>query len=116
MRNGVYRVRWVGNTQLRFVASNWRPERTGFHARIDIQANGTTLAFDTFNTDRDSERTKLANSAYAKLIGGRPSRDRPERPDYPAVYMQDDVDHFCDGLRAAFIEDMLPEQMAGSVE
>lgn len=114
--NGAYRTRTVGSIQLRFVASNWQPERTGFHARVDIQANGATLAFDTFNVERDGERTRLANSAYAKLIGGRPSKDRPELVEYPSVYLQDDLDQFCDGLRGAYIEGNAPEQMHGSAQ
>lgn len=116
IRNGAYRVRSVGTIQVRFIARNWRPERTGFHARVDIEANGRTLAFDTFNVERDGERTKLANSAYAKLIGGRPSRERPELAGYPLVFMQDDIDQFCDGLRDVYIEDTAAERMDGALE
>lgn len=113
---GVYRVRSVGDLQLRFEATNLRRERTGFHARVDVQVNGYTLAYDSFNVERDSERTRLANSAYAKLIGGRPSRERPERADYPLVYMADDLDQFCNGLAGQYLEPIRMRRSRGATE
>src|SRR5215217_2385083 len=113
---GVYRVRSVGDLQMRFAATHWRNERTGFHARVDIGCNGTNLAYDTFNVDRDSERVRLANSAYAKLIGGRPNRERPELAQYPLVYLQDDLDQFCGGLREQYMDGYSPQPMHGATE
>lgn len=115
VRDGVYRVREVGELELRFVATRLRMERTGFHAKVAIQCNGVTLAYDTFNVDRDSDRTRLANSAYTKLIGGRPSKERPERADYPLVYLSDDLDHFCAGLGDAYVDQNPVVQMRGAL-
>jgi AAA domain len=113
-RGELRRERRVGDQiQLCFSAGNIRPERTGLHARISIAANGTVLAYDTFNVERDGERTRLANSAYAKLVGG---RRRPERMDYPQTYLQDDVDQFCSGLREAYLAELMPRPMPGSKE
>jgi len=115
-RDELRRVRSVGDLQLVFSALGPRQERTGFHAEVRIAVGGVTLAYDTFNVGRDADRTRLANSAYTKLIGGRPSKARPERPDYPLTYLKDDLDQFCDGLRDAYLDDLAPLAMAGALE
>jgi len=54
--------------QIRFEASNVRPDRTGIHARVTIFDRQILLAFDVFNVERHGDRVKLANAAF-KMLG-----------------------------------------------
>ena len=112
----IRKLRALSDIQLMFEASDLRSEKTGLHARVTVQANGVALAYDTMNTERDSARTALANSAYFKLNNGhRPTKENPGRADYPPHFLLGDLDDFCKGLRDVYIADRLPGKMKGSL-
>lgn len=52
---------------LNFHASNIRSERTGIHARIALLAGDGELGYDTFNIEKITDRTRLANQAAERL-------------------------------------------------
>jgi hypothetical protein len=89
-------------------AANVREERTGVHARVSIGCNGASLAWGTFNVEKDEERVRLANSAYGHLNGLAAS--------YPKAYLKHDLDTFCAGLWDEQLAVFAPEPMAGSAE
>src|SRR5262245_53016378 len=84
----------TGNT-LRFAAIDVRRERTGIHAKLRISVNWVALASTNCNIERDDERTRLANSAYAHLDGRVHELDRTE---FPKNLFKHALDLFCDGL------------------
>ncbi len=53
-----------------FRAENVRRERTGVHSRVTILLDGSPLAFDTFNIERDADRGRLARSAAERFPDG----------------------------------------------
>lgn len=111
-RDTLRRIRAAGEHQLVFQASGMRAERTGFHAKVEVLMDGVSIAHDTFNVERNSDRVTLANTAYRQLAPGKSQ----EVPGYPLTYMRSDLDAFCAGLQNAFVEGLLPSPMAGSLE
>ena len=49
---------------LRFEAKDVRQEKTGLHAHVAIQLNGTLLTHHLFNVNREEERTRLGNRVH----------------------------------------------------
>lgn len=98
----------VGEGTFRLRAEAVHQERTGVHARIAILYQGTTLAWSSFNVERDEDRLRLANSAHKHLNG--------QAKDYPAPYLKQDLDDFCYGLWAARMGDLAPEWLTGTAE
>jgi hypothetical protein len=91
-----------------FSGRDIRRERTGIHARVDIAVNGVTLAYSTFNVEKDEDRTRLANSAYKGY------RDNGLAADYPGTFLKKDVDLFCDGLWDEQLKELMPEMVTGT--
>jgi hypothetical protein len=115
----LYKVQTAGDAQVQLVfrASNMRLEKTGFHARVEISANGTPIAFNTFNVERDGDRVTLANSAYRQLSpSGELRGEGSVLPGYPSKFLKNDLDRFCGGLQDAHLASLSPGWMAGSLE
>ena len=98
------------NLRLGIVATNLRQERTGTHARIEIQVNGRTIAWTTMNIERDEDRVRLSNAAYGNLAGRLNGHaeifDRPE--------MKRSLDAFCQGVWGASLGAMASIMVAGA--
>lgn len=92
-----------------FSARDIRRERTGIHARVDIQVNAVTLAYSTFNIERDEDRVRLANSAFTQY-----SRNGLA-DDYKKDFIKKDLDLFCDGLWEEHVSELMPEMMGGTL-
>ncbi len=75
-------------TAISFDASNIRKERTGVHARLVIFFDGVMLVHSWVNTDRDEDRTRLANAAVKRI---------PDvfKPACPNGVMKHSLDTFC---------------------
>jgi len=84
-----------------------RRERTGIHARVDVVVNGVTLAYSTFNVEKDEDRVRLGNSAFKQYS------QNGLAVDYPATFLKKDLDLFCDGLWDEQMAVMMPEPMVG---
>lgn len=91
-----------------FVAQNVRQERTGVHARISLECDGTVIAWSNFNVERDEDRVRLSNSAFKHLNGLAAA--------YPQTHLKHDLDSFCLGLWDAQIASMQPQMVGGSTE
>ena len=74
--------------KLIFLATECRRERTGYHARIAILKNDKPLAYDTFNTARREERTRLAKQAFNSLTS-------TNQAEYKLINLNADLDMFC---------------------
>jgi hypothetical protein len=101
-------ARPVGDGTLTLRADAIHQERTGVHARLSIAYQGVTLAWSTFNIERDEDRVRLVNSAHKQLNG--------QATEYPVAYLKKDVDLFCFGLWDASLGDLDAEWMAGTEE
>src|SRR5215471_4752019 len=101
---------------LRFRASQIRMERTGVHARIEVLAAETVLAWSNFNVERDEDRVRLANSAYSHLLPTGNGSKQQDLVVYPRTHLKNDIDQFCIGLWDARQDDLLPRAVAGSLE
>lgn len=80
---------------LRFMAQDIRKAATGVHAKVCVVMNSVTLAWTSFNVERDEDRVRLANSAYSHLDGEGHALDRVE---FPKNLMKHSLDLFCLGL------------------
>jgi hypothetical protein len=94
---------------VQFSAQDVRRERAGIHARVDISINNVTLAYSTFNIEKDEDRVRLANSAFAQY------EKNGVALDYPKPLVKKDLDVFCDGLWDETLAVSMPERMAGAV-
>jgi hypothetical protein len=79
---------------------------TGIHAKVSIEIDGVRLAWGTFNVDKDEERVRLRNSAYAHLNG--------LSTVYSKEFLKHDLDLFCEGLWEEHNLQFEAESMAGS--
>ena len=91
-------------------ARDVRREKTGIHARLDIAVNGVTLAYSTFNIERDEDRVRITNSAHKQY------RANGLAADYPSEFLKKDVDLFCDGLWDEHVQAAMPSLTYGSME
>lgn len=80
---------------MRFAAQDVRKEKTGTHAKIAISMNWVSLGWTNFNIERDEDRVRLANSAYAHLDGEAHALDKVEMPKNSFKHA---LDLFCEGL------------------
>lgn len=85
---------------LRFGAQDVRKERTGIHANIAISMNWVTLAWTSFNIERDEDRVRLANSAWKHIDDKAHELDRSE---FPQNLFKHALDLFCQGLWAEVV-------------
>ena len=92
-----------------FTAESIRRERTGVHARVSIQMDGRIIAYDTFNVERDKERTHLSLSAHKRLgeIVGKA---------YSEGMLRRDLDDFCARLWDMWIGRFGAELLGGDPE
>jgi len=58
------------------LADRIRPTQTGAHARISVLVDGRTVAYDSFNVEREKERIHLINSSFTKLPKGEVDKAR----------------------------------------
>jgi hypothetical protein len=100
------------NVDLLFQADDIRKERTGVHARLTVSLNGRTLAWSSFNIERDEDRVRLSNSAHAQLAEKKEDRERV----YRQSLLKNDLDRFCHGLWDAYLDANAPVMMGGSAE
>jgi hypothetical protein len=83
--------------QLVITADAIRRQSTGVHARLAIFLNNTYLTHSNLNVERDEDRIRLANSAYAQfgsLI----------QTAYPAAALKHDLGIFSFGLWSAYLD------------
>jgi len=95
--------------QLNFIANGLHPRSTGPHATISICEQspnfkidpektpyGKLIAYDTFNIGKDSDRGRLANSAYKLLV---PKDEKSYSPyktvGYDNDFLKVDMNEFC---------------------
>jgi hypothetical protein len=76
---------------IKFSVAQLRQSRTGIHARLEIYDGQTLLAWDQFNIERDSDRSRISNKAH-KLLG---SPEVSVGVPYLADDMRHDLDLFC---------------------
>jgi hypothetical protein len=105
-----HRYELLTSNVLRFAARDVRKERTGTHANLSISLNWVTLAWSTFNIERDEDRVRLANSAYAHLDAKANTLDASE---FPKNLFKHALDLFCMGLWDHCVTDLVGGQMAG---
>lgn len=102
----------VGTHTLSMRADEVRKERTGVHALVDISLGTTTLAWGVCNVDKDEDRVRLANSAFARINGQ--SDTLPDT--FDKSEMKRCFDGFCRGLWEESVGNLAPIVMAGSAE
>ena len=89
-----------------FRANNIRKERTGLHATTYIFHDTARLKFSQFNIERDEDRARLANAAWADLDAGLQKK-------YVKAFLRHDFDTFCDNLWPNYVNTAIPEKLAG---
>ena len=57
-------IQLANKEAVRFEARNLRRTNTGVHGYVEILDGETLLAWDTLNTDKNDQRTRLANHAH----------------------------------------------------
>ena len=78
-------------TKITFVAKDFRTDRTGVHAQIQVYLNRNQVAYDNINIEKIDQRAKLAREAYKH-----PLLKQNEFPTfYPMDSMKVDLDFFC---------------------
>lgn len=92
-----------------FRASELRRERTGIHAKVEILFNNVPLRWSNFNTDKDGDRTTLANGAHAML-------SPLLKEQYPKAAMKADLDRFCWRIWDTHLASQDAEMVAGDVD
>lgn len=106
------RVQLAGSSTFTLTASQIHQERTGIHSKITLTLGDQSLAWTTFNIERDEDRVRLGNSAYGRLksinaiLAGTYSKDA----------LKSELDDFCAGLWEASMGNMMPEYVSGSTE
>ena len=85
-------------------------ERTGIHGRVAIQVNHVTLAWSTFNIERDEDRVRLSNSAYTAW-GDSAELDKA---DWPKTSLKKALDIFCEDLWNEIVSKDLGGLLAGN--
>ena len=97
----------AGQPAVLFLATEARRERTGFHAKIGISINNTSiLGYDVFNVNRSEERTRLARKAHSRL-------DEQIQDAYPRAHLERDLDMFCLGLEKFWNTRLTSEALNG---
>ena len=91
----VHRYKMPSGNILRFAAQEVHKERTGTHARIAISVNWISLAYSTFNIDRDEDRVRIINSAFGQLD---PKANELDLERWPKTHWKHCLDLFCFGL------------------
>src|SRR3990167_605595 len=86
----------TGNT-FTIAAQNVRREPTGIHGKLAIRMNNVTLAWSTFNLERDEDRVRLVNSAYGHLD---PTANGLDIKEFPKNVLKHATDLFVAGLWA----------------
>ena len=92
--------------RLRFVGTQVRRTNTGVHAKVHILLDQQMLAWNTFNVERDEDRTRLANAAH-KAIG--PLAQQV----WTQAQMRDSLSTFCLGIWDAHVGKLQVGPMAG---
>ena len=92
-----------------FAAESIRRERTGVHTRVSILQDGRIIAYDTFNVERDRERTHLSLAAHKRLgeIVGKA---------YSEEMLRRDLDDFCARIWDMWIGRFGAELLGGDPE
>lgn len=93
---------------VRYSARDVRRENSGIHARVAIAINHVTLAWTTFNVERDEDRVRLANSAFKAW--GKADLDQAE---WPSTHMKKGLDLFCEGLWREVVSNLKGELLCG---
>ena len=99
----------INGYQIRFKAEDIRSERTGTHAKIYLGVDAYLKAWDNFNIERSSDRTRLANAAHRKY---------PEalKQLYSANQLQHDLDMFATFIWPKWVETTTPSRVVGYTE
>jgi hypothetical protein len=92
-----------------------RRERTGIHGMVGLSFKPkdgawVTLAYSTFNIERDEERLRLSNSAHKLMAKSAPKEDMGE---LPAETLKHRLDVFCQGLWGEVVRGAEGELMGG---
>lgn len=94
--------------RLRLIATDIRRERTGVHARVHIGLDADMLAWNSFNVERDEDRTRLSNAAHKHL-------GELDRQCWSAEDMRKALSGFCLGLWDASLNQLDIGLMAGKL-
>ena len=92
--------------KLRFTVENLRQAPTGIHGKLAIYLDEAKLAWDTFNIERDGERTRLANAAHKNGAGQLGT-------EYSADFLRLDLADFCDRCWDTYLSLHLAQDVAG---
>ena len=99
----------TGNT-FTIAAQNVRREPTGIHGKLAIRMNNVTLAWSTFNLERDEDRVRLVNSAYGHLD---PTANGLDIKEFPKNVLKHATDLFVAGLWAEVVASSKGELLEG---
>ena len=98
----------AGQPAVLFLATEARRERTGFHAKIGISINNTSiLGYDVFNVNRSEARTRLARKVHGRM-------DEQIQDAYPRAHVERDLDMFCLGLEKYWNTRLTSEALDGA--
>lgn len=100
----------TGNV-LRFAAKDARRDRTGIHAQVNISLNWVSMAYSTFNIERDEDRVRLANSAYSHM-----DDQELDKREFPKNVFKHALDVFCLGLWDEVVGSLEGGMMAGDID
>lgn len=104
----VQEYRLESGNAVRYSARDIRRENSGIHARVAIGINRVTLAWSVFNVEKDEDRVRMANSAFAAW--GKAELDQAE---WNKPAMKKGLDLFCEGLWAETVSSLKGELMHG---
>ena len=104
-------IQLANQEAVRFEARNLRRTNTGVHGYVEILDGETLLAWDTLNTDKNDQRTRLANHAHEGIEGVLDANGAP----YTKKFHKHDFDLFCREIWDVWNKQFEPIELEGDV-